>query len=122
MIRLLRYFFVGGVAAICDIGLFSIFAGYFGWPWFSVSVITFIFATLVNYFLSIRFVFESGARYKKHFEIAAVYFVSALALAVNQLVLYFAIEVLGWNLIASKLLATSIVFFWNYLGRSIFIF
>jgi putative flippase GtrA len=122
MSRLLKYSFVGGVAAICDIGLFSIFAGYLGWPWFSVSVATFIFATLVNYFLSIRFVFESGARYKKHVEIVAVYFVSALALVVNQLALYIAIEVFGWNLIVSKLLATGTVFFWNYFGRSKFIF
>jgi len=122
MIRLLKYFFVGGAAAICDIGLFSIFAGYLGWPWFSVSVATFIFATLVNYFLSIRFVFQSGTRYQKHVEIVAVYLVSALALAVNQLVLYFAIEVLGWHLIVSKVLATGTVFFWNYFGRSKFIF
>ena len=122
MIRPLRYFFVGGVAAICDVGLFFIFSGYLGWPWFPVSIATFIFATLVNYFLSIRFVFESGARYKKHVEIAAVYVFSALALVVNQLVLYFAIEVLGWNLIVSKVVATGTVFFWNYFGRSKFIF
>ena len=122
MIQLLRYFFVGGVAAICDIGLFFIFAGYLGWPWFPVSIVTFIIATFVNYFLSIRFVFESGARYKKHVEIAAVYFVSALALAVNQLVLYSTIEVLGWHLLVSKVVATGTVFFWNYFSRSKFIF
>jgi putative flippase GtrA len=122
MIRLLKYFFVGGAAAICDIGLFSLFAGFLGWPWFAVSMTTFIFATLVNYLLSIKFVFESGVRHKKHVEIAAVYFVSTLALIVNQLVLYFAIEFLGWHLIASKVLATGIVFFWNYFGRSKFIF
>lgn len=120
--RLLKYFFVGGAAAICDIGLFSIFAGYFSFPWFFVSMASFIFATLVNYLLSIQFVFESGARHKKHVEIAAVYFVSALALIVNQLVLYFSIEVLGWHLIASKVLATGTVFFWNYFGRSRFVF
>jgi putative flippase GtrA len=122
MIRLFKYFFVGGVAAICDVGLFFIFAGYLGWPWFPVSIATFIIATFVNYFLSINFVFESGARYKKHVEIAAVYLVSALALVVNQLVLYSAIEVLGWHLLASKLLATGTVFFWNYFSRSRFIF
>jgi putative flippase GtrA len=120
--RIVRYFFVGGTAAVVDIGLFSIFASYLGWPWIPVSICTFIIATSVNYFLSIKFVFESGARHKKHVEVIGVFLVSGLALLVNQLVLYITIELLGWHLIVSKIIATGTVFFWNYLGRSKFIF
>ncbi|MBT8537124.1 GtrA family protein [Polynucleobacter paneuropaeus] len=120
--RIVRYLFVGGTAAVVDIGLFSLFAGYLGWPWIPVSVVTFILATLTNYFLSIQFVFESGARHKKHVEMLGVFIVSGLALLVNQVVLYLAIEILGWHLILSKIVATGIVFFWNYYGRSKFIF
>jgi len=120
--RLLRYFFVGGFAAFCDVGLFSISTSYFGLPWIPVSIATFIFATFVNYFLSIRFVFQTGARHQKHIEILGVYLVSTLALLVNQAVLYFTIEQLGWHLVASKVMATGVVFFWNYFARSKFIF
>jgi putative flippase GtrA len=120
--RLLKYSFVGGLAAIVDISLFSLFAGYLAWPWISVSICTFILATLVNYFLSIQFVFKSGARHKKHVEVIGVFLVSGLALLVNQLVLYVAIELLGWHLVVSKIIATGTVFFWNYFGRSKFIF
>jgi putative flippase GtrA len=120
--RIVKYFFVGGAAAIVDIGLFSIFASYLGWPWIPVSIATFTLATLTNYFLSIQFVFASGARHKKHVEVLGVFIVSGLALLVNQLVLYLAIEILGWHLIFSKIVATGVVFFWNYYGRSKFIF
>lgn len=120
--RIVKYFFVGGAAAVVDISLFSIFASYLDWPWIPVSIATFILATLTNYFLSIQFVFESGARHKKHIEVFGVFIVSGLALLVNQLVLYLAIEILGWHLIFSKIVATGAVFFWNYYGRSKFVF
>lgn len=120
--RILRYFFVGGAAAITDISLFSLFCGYLDWPWLPVSIGTFFLATLVNYFLSIRFVFESGIRHKKHFELMGVFIVSSLALIINQAALYITIEISDLNLIVSKIIATGIVFFWNYFGRKNFIF
>ena len=120
--RLIKYFFVGGAAAAVDIGLFSLFTIFLGFSWFSVSIYTFLLATLVNYLLSIRFVFESGARYPKHVEILGVFVISALALLVNQIVLYIAIEWLDLHLIFSKIIATGTVFFWNYFGRSRLIF
>lgn len=120
--RLLRYFFVGGAAAFVDIGLFSLFAKVLGYSWLPVSICTFILATLTNYLLSIKYVFESGVRHKKHVEVAGVFMVSGLALLVNQAVLYIGIEFLHWNLVFAKITATGIVFFWNYFGRSRFIF
>jgi len=120
--HLFKYFFVGGAAAVVDIGLFTILAGYLGWPWVPVSICTFILATLVNYFLSIKFIFESGVRHQKHLEITAVYIVSILGLVVNQLVLYIAITWLHWGLFVAKISATAIVFFWNYFARKKFVF
>jgi len=120
--RFIKYFFVGGAAAAVDIGLFSFLAGYLGWPWLPVSIATFILATLVNYLLSIIFVFQSGSKHSRHIEILGVFIVSGLALVVNQLVLYLAIEQLHWHLIISKIIATGVVFFWNYFGRSRFVF
>ena len=120
--RLVKYFFVGGSAAVVDIGLFTVFASKLGWSWLPVSIVTFTLATLVNYVLSIQFVFESGVRHKKHIEIAGVFLVSGLALLVNQAVLFTSIEWLHMHLVLSKCIATGVVFFWNYFGRSKFVF
>ena len=110
-LRILRYFFVGGTSAVVDIGLFSIFASFLGWPWLPVSIVTFLIGTSINYFLSIHFVFESGVRYGKHHEILGVFIVSGLALIANQIILYLSIEILHWHLIFSKCVATGLVFF-----------
>ena len=120
--KIIRYFFVGGLSAVIDISLFTIFAGYFKFPWFFVSVITFIIATLVNYFLSIRFVFESGSRYKKHHEILGVFIVSTLALLLNQLFLFLFIEKMHVHLVIAKCITTGMLFLWNYYGRRKIIF
>jgi putative flippase GtrA len=120
--KVVRYFFVGSISAIIDIGLFAIFAGYFKFSWGIVSIITFTIATLANYFLSIQFVFKSGLRYKKHHEILTVFMISSLALLLNQTFLYLFIEKINLNLVLSKCLATSLLFLWNYYGRKKIVF
>jgi putative flippase GtrA len=120
--KIVRYFFVGVIAAAIDISLFAIFASYLKFPWAIVSFITFIIATSTNYFLSIRYVFESGSRYKKHQEILGVFIVSALVLLLNQLFLYLFIEKMNIHLIISKCITTGMLFLWNYYGRKKIIF
>jgi putative flippase GtrA len=120
--RIARYFAVGGVAACVDIGLFLLFAQHYGLPYLRVAAATFVLATLVNYWLSIRFVFVSGARFRRRWEVALVFAVSALGLALNQGILALAVERLGTGLLAAKLLATGAVFFWNYFARRVLVF
>ncbi len=120
--KIIRYFFVGAIAALIDIGLFGIFASYLKFPWFIVSVATFTIATLANYFLSIRFVFKSGSKYQKHHEILGVFIVSTLALLLNQLFLFLFIEKMNVHLVIAKCITTGMLFLCNYLGRKRFIF
>lgn len=120
--KIIKYFFVGGTAAIVDIGLFAIFAKYLEFNYLMVGFFSFTIATLVNYLLSIRHVFESGVRFSKKKEITIIYIVSAFGLAINLFVLYSCVELVGVGLIVSKLIATGVVFFWNYFIRREFVF
>lgn len=123
MKRLLRYFIVGGVAAIVDFLLFALLVQMTGWPWFWGGLVSFSLATAVNYVLSIRFVFSSGARFvRRQHEILLVFLVSLAGLGVNQAVLWFCIEKLSVNALIAKIIGTGIVFFWNYFSRRNFIF
>ena len=117
-----RYFVVGGVAACVDVGLFMLFAKVLGLPYLRVAVGTFILATLVNYLLSVRFVFLSGRRFTKRWEIALVYAVSAIGLVLNAAILWLGVELGHLGLLPAKLAATGTVFFWNYLARRLFVF
>ena len=119
---LTRYFFVGGAAACVDIGLFAVFAKILGLPYLKVATASFVLATLVNYWLSVRFVFVSGQRFRRRWEVAMVFAVSAAGLAFNALILWLAVEKAHFELMAAKLTATGVVFFWNYFARRVLVF
>jgi len=51
-----------------------------------------------------------------------VFAVSAMGLAVNSGVLWFGVEIARFGLLLSKLVATGVVFFWNYFARRVLIF
>lgn len=122
MKRIARYFGVGAMAAAVDISLFYLFAKTLGYNYLVVGTLTFIVATLVNYILSIRFVFRSGVRFARTHEMLLVFAISAVGLALNQLALYAGVSKFGLGLLLSKVCATGAVFVWNYLARARFVF
>lgn len=113
---------VGGTAAVLDFTIFAVFAKFLGYPYLPVGAIGFIIATTVNYFLSIRFVFQSGARFGFKREFLAVFVVSLIGLGIHQAVLYAGIGVLGWEMLFVKVCATGAVFFWNFSARHWYVF
>ena len=119
---LLRYLFVGGTAAAVDFLLFGLLIFVGNIPWAYAAIGSFILATLVNYLLSIRFVFDSGVRFNKSAEIGLVFLVSAGGLAINQSAMWLMIEKLGIHPILAKPVATLTVFVWNYAIRLTWIF
>ena len=122
IIRAIRYFFVGGISALLDIGLFVAIFRVLDVQWFYASIISFAIATLVNYLLSIRHVFESWTWYAQHQELALVFLVSGMGLLLNQIILYALFAIAGLNILFSKIAATGLVFFWNFGARQKFIF
>ncbi|MFT5138398.1 MAG: putative flippase GtrA [Rhodothermales bacterium] len=120
--KVIRYAAVGATAAILDFLIFAVFAKYLNYNYLLIGAIGFIIATMLNYFLSIRFVFESGVRFGFRKEFALVFLISAIALSVNQTALYVGIDILGWEMLFTKLCATGSAFFWNFGARSLYVF
>jgi putative flippase GtrA len=120
--RAARYFVVGGISACFDIGFFFVFAKLLGYAYLPVAAVGFVFAVLINYALSVRYVFSSGVRFTRRQELLLVYLVSATGLALHLAVLYATVDWMGLELMLSKLIATGSVFLWNFLMRNYFIF
>jgi putative flippase GtrA len=120
--KIVRYFFVGGIAAAVDISLFYLGAGVARWNYMLVGTVSFVLATLVNYVISVRVVFQSGTRFSRYHEIFLVFLVSSAGLAVNQTILYLCISRLAIGILPSKVIATGGVFLWNYHLRNRFVF
>jgi putative flippase GtrA len=120
--RVAKYFVVGGISACVDIGFFFVFAKLLDFNYLAVATVGFLIAVPVNYLLSVRFVFTSGARFRPLEELGLVYLVSAIGLAVHLVVLYVAVDRLFLELMLSKVIATGSVFLWNFLARNYFVF
>lgn len=120
--KVVRYGIVGASAALVDFVIFAVFAKWLGYNYLTVGAVGFVIATTFNYFLSIRFVFESGVRFTFKKEFSLVFLISLIGLGLNQLVLYLGIGVLGWEMLFVKVCATGSVFFWNFGARSQWIF
>jgi putative flippase GtrA len=120
--KVIRYAFVGGTASLVDFSVFAIFAKWLGFNYLWVGAAGFVLATAVNYVLSIRHVFVSGACFRRELEIVLVFAVSAVGLGINQLILYVGIGKLGTEMLLTKVFATGVVFLWNYTARNHFVF
>ena len=119
-LRFIKYFLAGGTAALFDIGIFMGLIR-MGQSYVVAGSVSFIVATFVNYVLSTRYVFRdrkgTGLR-----TVVATYAVSAVGLVLNQLILWLAIDHFHFFPFYSKLLATGMVFFWNYFIRNYVVF
>ncbi len=120
--QIVRYFFVGGVAAVVDIAVFAALINLLDVHYLVAGVAGFLLATGVNYVLSVRHVFAAGARFSRRKELLAVYAVSAVGLLWHQAALYAGVEMLGMNVYAAKIGAIALVFFWNFFLRKHFVF
>lgn len=143
-----RFLLVGGTATVVDYCVFCLFDALVfplmlaEWETLSLVLSTalgFSVGLLVNWFLSVRFVFravkdEERAHSKKSFALFALIGVIGLAITELGVVLLVAllpeISLFGanalfgtaWKKWIAKAIMTCIVLVWNYLGRKIFIF
>lgn len=116
-----RYLLVGGVSAIADWTIFAALLYGFDLHYIAAATISFILATGLNYYLSVRFVFGAGSRGPRQ-TMVLVYLVSTIGIAINLGVLTIGIDVLELHPLISKLFATGVAVFWNFLARYFYIF
>ena len=116
-----KYFYVGGVSAVLELSIFAIFLYSLEQHYLVSGTSSFILATALNYFLSVKFVFGPGRRARSH-RIILLYLVSAIGIGFNLGVLAIGIDFLGIHEMLAKILATGAVFGWNFIARYYFVF
>ena len=126
--QFISYFFVGGCAAIVEWIMFFLFDTVVGIPYLIATVCAFIFSTTANWFLGRITTFKNNSNYKdkRITEVILVFGVSAMGLVFNILLMYLFVNILGLNTsllkTVSKIIATGIVFIWNFLVRKLVIY
>lgn len=117
--KFISYFFVGGMAAIVEWFSFAIFNNITGYMF--ATIIAFVLATTFNYFLGKKVTFKNYKQTKK--DIISVFIVSGIGLLLNMFFMYIQIGVIHIKFeMLAKIVATGLVFIWNYISRRVFIY
>ena len=117
LIQLFRYTFVGGIAFIVDFACLYILKEFAGIYYLFSATISFILGLIINYVLSILWVFKSRAVNKKNIEIIIFAIIGFIGLGLNVVIMWFFTDQLNILYLHSKLISTAIVYFWNFLAR-----
>lgn len=125
--QILKFGIVGFTAFLIDYFLFESLTTFLKVPWFFSSIISFVVSLIINYILSIKWVFEVKKKQTIK-EVSLFVMLSIIGLLINQLVLYLMIDVKlikfipkQYLLFVSKIAATTVVMIWNFITRKIFI-
>lgn len=126
MIQVMKFGVVGGIAFVVDYVIMVFLTEIFGIPYLISSTVSFCVSVVVNYLLSMKFVFEGRDDIKKQTEFIAFVILSVIGLGINQLVMYLVADVwLGDKIkrayLFAKIVATFVVMVWNFVSRKIFL-
>lgn len=117
IIQFIRYFFVGGIAAVVNIGLLFLLVDIFDINYILSNIIGFIFALLVNYGLSTMFVFTKDNSMSKVFELVMYVVIGVLGLGFDTLILWVCTSKINIYYKISKIISTMLTFIWNFLAK-----
>ena len=125
MIKLLKQLFgfgiVGIICFIIDYGLMIILTEVVGLTYLVSCALSFIISTIVNYILSMRYVFESKENVNKTVEFILFVIMSTSGLGLTELLMFLAVDKLNIYYMISKIVVTGIVMFYNFVTRKIFL-
>lgn len=113
------YLVVGGIATIVEWVFFWLFDH---WMHYALATaLAFVISTFANWLAGRILVFKKSEQ-SLAAELAQIYGASVAGLLMNLGIMWVAVEMFGIPEMAAKIIATGIVFFWNFLIRKLFIY
>ena len=119
--QLFRFGLVGGICFLIDYSILYICTDIFTIHYLISSVISFTISTIFNYILSIKWVFnlKENRNSKKDFVNFIVF--SVIGLILNQIIMWFGVDILNIYYMITKIISTCIVMCFNFITRKIFL-
>ena len=120
-IQFFIYFIVGGLATIVEWVAFYVLNSLFAVHYAFATTLAFILSTAANWLFG-RLILFRDSKQNTAKELVKIYMVSIIGLLMNIAIMFVAIEKLGIQDMISKIIATGIVFIWNFLIRKLVIY
>lgn len=132
--QIIKFGIVGLFCFFIDIGITTGFANLLGVHYLFSKFLGFVISSVVNYLLSIKFVFTKKKEMDQKKEFIVFLILSAFGLAINEIVMFLCIDVIYKNnatlqrLVADSLMvpigtfvATGVVMVYNFISRKLFL-
>lgn len=119
--QIIKFAVAGLVGAGIEISLFILLVDFMGIYYLTANLFALSVAILVNYIISLKWVFNSG-RYSRGVEFAVFLAVSFFALLLNQLLMWFMVDSMELPTTMSKVLAIGMVAVVNFVAKKFFVF
>ena len=121
-VQLIRYTFVGGIAFVIDFATLYFLTEFLNVYYLASASVAFVFGLIVNYILSIYFVFNKRSLKSKKTEFVIFAIIGVFGLVFNDVSIWFFTEILSLHYLASKIFATVITYLWNFFVRKYSLF
>jgi putative flippase GtrA len=118
--QLVIYGVVGALATLVEWGCFYVFDLQLGWNYMVATAVAFIFSTFANWLFGKLMLFHEKQPILQ--ELGKIYLTSIAGLLMNLLIMWIEIDLLGIGDMLAKVIATCIVFLWNFLIRKYVIY
>ena len=119
--QIIKFGFVGFLCFFIDYGIMVFLTEALKINYLISSGCSFSVSVIVNYILSIKFVFDADMDANKIKQFLVFLIFSIGGLIINQIVMWVAVDLLGIFYMISKIGATAIVMVYNFITRKLFI-
>lgn len=119
--QIIKFGFVGFLCFFIDYGIMVFLTEALKINYLISSGCSFSVSVIVNYILSIKFVFDADRDANKVKQFLVFLFFSIGGLIINQIVMWVTVDLLGIFYMISKIGATAIVMVYNFITRKLFI-
>ena len=120
-LQMFKFLLVGGLAFVIDYVTLIICKEVFNIPVLISAAIAFTVPVVVNYILSVKWVFDvdKSKSEKKNFIIFIVF--SVIGLGLTELIMWFGVDIVKISYLIVKIIATAIVMVFNFVTRKLFL-
>ena len=119
--QMIKFGFVGFLCFFIDYGIMVLLTAVAGFVYLVSSACSFTVSVIVNYILSVTFVFETDKEKSRIKEFIVFVFLSIIGLGINQLCMWFGVELLHISYLIVKIGATAVVMVYNFISRKLII-
>ena len=119
--QMIKFGFVGFLCFFIDYGIMVLLTEVAGIVYLVSSACSFTVSVIVNYILSVTFVFETDKEKSRIKEFIVFVFLSIIGLGINQLCMWFGVELLHISYLIVKIGATEVVMVYKFISRKLII-